>query len=665
MPLKVCLRVLAIGIFVQFLTYGAYGSEIRLVKDIVSDGDAFASSRRLVPQEDRLFFLVEPWDVPGPELWRSEGQEENTEKLIGTEQFYGTFSAYYFGLCGEDFAIAYSGPSGDREEFKGVWICEPDAAAPRLVTISYNYCDLSACSWWYGHMCVCSALSYLTSGWFEGGDGESATPETLEIMQGLSKVSRSVAGYRGYRRCAQTVGEVLYSWNTTEYWSGDRVLLRVAPPYESAEDVTGLLGADFVAVTEMFEGAQALYLEADDGTTGLELWRRDTETGAAALLADAAPGSTSCDVTGVEELGSLVIWAADNGVIGSELWVSDVTSGHTAPLGDIARGSAGSGPAGLTVWNGVLYFSADDGAHGRELWRSDGTQAGTYAVRDIFSGPGASEPAELTPFQNSLYFIATHPDYGRELWRTDGTYQGTELAGEVVAGTSGSSPGSLTPCGENLFFAADDGVHGNELFVYEYAPDPLEIREHPRGAALYVGSSYTLRVAMHGGVASPEFQWLKDGAALEGAVDSTHVLGPVSLADAGTYSCVVTDGVTEVTSEGAVTTVYERPAAGQHTMDTDGDWSMSLSELLRIIQFYSAGEFSCLVGMEDGYAPGPGPRDCSPHAIDYRPQDWTVGITELLRAIQFYNSPVGAYHGECDTEDGFAPGAGSPVSPCS
>ena len=80
---------------------------------------------------------------------------------------------------------------------------------------------------------------------------------------------------------------------------------------------------------------------------------------------------------------------------------------------------------------------------------------------------------------------------------------------------------------------------------------------------------------------------------------------------------------------------------------------MSLSELLRVIQFYNAGGYHCDASGEDGYAPGPGDTACTPHATDYNPQDWTLSLSEVLRAIQFYNA--GAYATCPGTEDGFCP----------
>jgi len=91
-----------------------------------------------------------------------------------------------------------------------------------------------------------------------------------------------------------------------------------------------------------------------------------------------------------------------------------------------------------------------------------------------------------------------------------------------------------------------------------------------------------------------------------------------------------------------------------HSADQDGDGIISLSELLRLIQFFNVGSFHCDAGSEDGYAPGPGLTNCNQHASDYSPQDWVISLSELLRAIQFFNT--GGYHPCIEGEDGFCPG---------
>ncbi|HPO17485.1 MAG TPA: hypothetical protein PLI09_28890, partial [Candidatus Hydrogenedentes bacterium] len=92
------------------------------------------------------------------------------------------------------------------------------------------------------------------------------------------------------------------------------------------------------------------------------------------------------------------------------------------------------------------------------------------------------------------------------------------------------------------------------------------------------------------------------------------------------------------------------------TVDQNQDNAVSLSELLRVIQFFNSNGFHCEAGTEDGYAPGPGDTNCEPYDSDYNLLDWHISLSELLRVIQFFNS--GGYHycpGE-GTEDGFCPG---------
>ena len=91
-----------------------------------------------------------------------------------------------------------------------------------------------------------------------------------------------------------------------------------------------------------------------------------------------------------------------------------------------------------------------------------------------------------------------------------------------------------------------------------------------------------------------------------------------------------------------------------HSADSSPDFRISLSELLRVIQFYNVGAFSCQEGTEDGYVPGSaGDQACGVHDSDYMPADWTIQLSELLRMIQFFNTFGYGFDGA--TEDGFKP----------
>jgi hypothetical protein len=91
--------------------------------------------------------------------------------------------------------------------------------------------------------------------------------------------------------------------------------------------------------------------------------------------------------------------------------------------------------------------------------------------------------------------------------------------------------------------------------------------------------------------------------------------------------------------------------------DTNVDSVISLSELLRAVQFFNIGGYQCANReTEDGYITGTGDTGCTAHTLDYNPQDWQISMLELLRFIQFYNS--GGYYACEGTEDGFCPGVG-------
>lgn len=109
--------------------------------------------------------------------------------------------------------------------------------------------------------------------------------------------------------------------------------------------------------------------------------------------------------------------------------------------------------------------------------------------------------------------------------------------------------------------------------------------------------------------------------------------------------------------DGTVTVAELRQLLGMqagpvHAADTNGNGSVSLSELLRCVQLFNLGALQC-GNLEDGYEAGMSDRDCVPHSLDYAPQDWVISLPEILRLIQLHN---GGYH-SCDSgEDGYCPG---------
>ena len=105
----------------------------------------------------------------------------------------------------------------------------------------------------------------------------------------------------------------------------------------------------------------------------------------------------------------------------------------------------------------------------------------------------------------------------------------------------------------------------------------------------------------------------------------------------------------DINSDGSLTPAELFQAAGpdapRHSADTNLDGAFSLAELLRSIQMYNAGGYSCApqADSEDGYLPQPfegkgADPGCPAHASDYAPADGVISLSELLRAIQLFNT---------------------------
>ncbi len=95
--------------------------------------------------------------------------------------------------------------------------------------------------------------------------------------------------------------------------------------------------------------------------------------------------------------------------------------------------------------------------------------------------------------------------------------------------------------------------------------------------------------------------------------------------------------------------VLAPPPPVPHAADTNGDFIIQEAEILAVIEYINAGGLSC---SGNGFVAGPGDQSCTPHDSDYSPQDWKITLPELLRLVQLYTA--GEYE-QCigGSEDGY------------
>ncbi|WP_221031129.1 immunoglobulin domain-containing protein [Actomonas aquatica] len=115
------------------------------------------------------------------------------------------------------------------------------------------------------------------------------------------------------------------------------------------------------------------------------------------------------------------------------------------------------------------------------------------------------------------------------------------------------------------------------------------------------------------------------------------------------------------------------PPPSRHSADTDANGRLELSELLRVIELYNTRHGTSRTGRyrenhdsTDGFetdllTPAIDPTALVHYHLADTDEDGTLSLSELLRVIELYNTRsgttrTGAYHPDATTEDGFAPG---------
>jgi hypothetical protein len=96
-------------------------------------------------------------------------------------------------------------------------------------------------------------------------------------------------------------------------------------------------------------------------------------------------------------------------------------------------------------------------------------------------------------------------------------------------------------------------VSGHRALVANFGELPPTVTTHPAGQTLVAGGDLSLSVAATG--LNLSYRWEKDHAPIGGATNATYTKSNVQPADAGSYTCVVSNGGGSVTSQAAVVTV--------------------------------------------------------------------------------------------------------------
>jgi|CXWL01.1.fsa_nt_gi ELWxxDGT repeat protein len=257
---------------------------------------------------------------------------------------------------------------------------------------------------------------------------------------------------------------------------------------------------------------ETVVFPADDGQTGVELWRSHGTAADTALLADLQPGSTTSGApnsstpsafhsTGPRSLffytPPLGGWPPSlAGTDGADAWLIRNYIGPSTPVqigaaafyldswGWLLGTDAGPGPGtstsamcqdsyGLAAFgDDRLFFAGSIGIGvGQPFVWAPASDPVPVQLGDTWPNP---EPfAEFLGAAGSLaYFSRETETLGRELWQTDGKPGGAVFLGDLAPGPASGIEGSWEPdygrrtaaLGDVLLLPASDGSHGRELW---------------------------------------------------------------------------------------------------------------------------------------------------------------------------------------------------------
>jgi ELWxxDGT repeat protein len=362
----------------------------RMIADI-NPGSGSSMPDHLMEMDGILYFSADD-GVHGNELWRSDGTEQGTYRLIDIRP----------GLSGSD--------------------PKPLAAAPGKL--------------WFSARTLNSYELWCTDG---------RADNTLKLPAGLSE--RSFFSPAGHT----FLGDTLYFGVGPNLWKSDGTVEGTSPiqtinqgPAPSIEEMVVSGDSIYFVVESYLTNGRRKWLWRTNGEVGgAVIIPRETGFESWSELREIRALQGRISFLGQTEQGAELVWRCGDGTLDGSVRFPDFKP-NTLGLGE------------AVLLGDILYFSRFTEAEGAEIWRSDGTLEGTFLVMDIYPGSGSSQPRWLCSAGNSVYFVAQDRTRGREIWKTDGTPKGTKLAVETTPGRYSMETRNLVSNGNEVYFIAGD-----------------------------------------------------------------------------------------------------------------------------------------------------------------------------------------------------------------
>lgn len=446
-------------------TIGECPGNSGLVKDINTVTTHTSSEKAMVTMGGVLYFIADD-GVHGDELWRSDGTMGGTNMVIDlnpTRQVIIEGSIVNenpgtnFGeIVAGDEKIFFSAAVGN-DEIRELYVSDGSNSGTLKISETFD--------------CEPQIFSNYPEFSYSGVNSISVMP--------ASEVGFDTAYFSAFKCSYQNIvcsGEEPHISDGTE--SGT---YQLADLFSGFTDLTtpggGSVTADLVGSqpSEFTRSGNNIYFSAKNTYFGRELFVIDTSSvlGGVRLVKDINSGSADSSPSLFESMGGELFFTADDGISGMELWKSDGTWTGTVIVSNIAANGSSSWPGQKISVGDTLFFTANDGISGYELWKSNGTYSGTSLVKDIVAGSSDGGVSNMVEFDDELYFIAysmppgTFGTQGTEVWRSNGSDSGTvRISGSLLTDTSTAS--NLTRVGDRLYYVDEEYGNGAGIELFSF-----------------------------------------------------------------------------------------------------------------------------------------------------------------------------------------------------
>lgn len=476
--------------------------------DIYKEFAEESNAGQLTVLGDRIIFTAIDGRFGG-ELWETDGTEDGT-RLLSDIHVGNTADSNPNQLIDFGGKLYFLATSGGNEGTQELWVTDGTADGTHRVKdiasevsgtpISNN--SVISLTEFNGRLLMTVKSGSSGTELWESDGTEEGTQRVSVLTPGLGGLGFGRPAYFTQAGSLMYfVGPQISGNNNSAVWRTDGTdagTFNLNDPNSAGDQ---LVGRSYTAVGDV------LYFRGNDGNSGWELWRTNGTNAGTYRVKDINPGSADSAITSLSSnsppppmtaVGDLLYFFADDGESGLELWRSDGTETGTYRVKDINEGAEGMAiqPVPGIAFDGKFYFGADDGENGFELWRSDGTETGTQMVGDFRAGDANFFPNQFTVVGDTLYFTA-QGDAGEGLWRLLAGETLPEFAAGVNALTTSFPFGLSAIDGELLFsagietgtglFRTDGTAAGTQLLFDPNSPLPTG---SARRATVSAGSIY-------------------------------------------------------------------------------------------------------------------------------------------------------------------------------